>query len=1072
MSPDQSQDGDSEPRARFGLLRPALRIPKLALKLPTRRPKPEAEPPPEAAPPAHEPERTPRWRSNLTQLSLRVRAWRSKLNLKLSSRGHESAGTEEPAALEPPRWRSNLTQLSLRVRAWRSKLNLKLPSRGHEEQAATEQPQPSEAGAAHREWPHLPRPDWAIAKLNLGEYRPTPYGAAVCVIVVAIVFMATITYYGAQTFTKRAANTRASSEAQSFSAHSAKLATGDAFGGYIQILRDADDPIVSNKDTPAEQRIAAMQQGLYLNTNKFLSLTVANRAGDVLASTDPAITSMRDSQAFTETRSNLRPANSDVILPIPGKHGYVEYSAPLREPDGAVWGVLVGRADPASIWSATLVASVDDSRNVIINSDGRFAAGVPDDLLSKPWRGVDLGNGGVRADIAGVDSICGLAPIGKDTQIDRGLNVASCMAVSLIQVEHGRAMGKQGLVTVAASVLAVVLAAGATNLLLRGPQAPAEQTAEAETAAPQQETQPAPEAMPAIEPVIEEPAIAVAEPEPTPAPESEQEDQTEPESGPEPVPETEADPALAPIQAPVALTPPPTGIDALTLIEAYEQRNARLSERLRESVQAKLLVATSQIAEAYKLAAVDADAAAGLHARALEDLEHIRDRELRSIGQELHPGLIRLGLPSALKALRKELAASIKITLDVDATTDSVGGAPGRALIPPAERLVLYRFALEAARSLAAAGATECTASLQRRDDTLVLAVSGNTSEEEAGHFDRALLAASTLAIEASGGFVAVSRRDDAVAVSAELPAPPVAEMPEAWSHTPEEDEEIAELEIEAAALDLEETQGASAAADGKPAPGDTFVAEIERAAASAAADGEPAPGDAAGIDEQATKSAAAPDTADPDAPRPVAAGDPARGFAGAPNLRIVKIEEDEGEDEPEHVATEPPRAAARVAVEDIDLATALTALQEERVGAMSVSVNLDLPEGGAGLVPGLRATLYGLVQATVAALQASGAARCALSLREAAGYVMFSVISETDGTPFDAAPLKPYEAEVEAFGGYVAVSRRDNAVSVTAEVTAVTPEAAGGTPADASPSFVELLDGEPADGAEAQQAS
>jgi hypothetical protein len=120
-----------------------------------------------------------------------------------------------------------------------------------------------------------------------------------------------------------------------------------------------------------------------------------------------------------------------------------------------------------------------------------------------------------------------------------------------------------------------------------------------------------------------------------------------------------------------------------------------------------------------------------------------------------------------------------------------------------------------------------------------------------------------------------------------------------------------------------------------------------------------------------------------------------------------------------------------------------------------------------------LRATLYGLVQATVSALRASGAARCALSLREASGYLMFSVISETDGTPFDAAPLKPYEAEVGAFGGFVAVSQRDNAVSVTAEVTAVTSEAAGGdAPAEASASFVELLGGEAADGAEAQQAS
>ena len=139
----------------------------------------------------------------------------------------------------------------------------------------------------------------------------------------------------------------------------------------------------------------------------------------------------------------------------------------------------------------------------------------------------------------------------------------------------------------------------------------------------------------------------------------------------------------------------------------------------------------------------------------------------------------------------------------------------------------------------------------------------------------------------------------------------------------------------------------------------------------------------------------------------------------------------------------------------------------------MSVSIDLDLPEGGAALVPGLRATLYGVVQGTLAALRASGAARCTLSLRQASGYLMLSAISETDGTPFDGALLKPFEAEIEAFGGYLAISQRDNAVSVTAEVTAVTANTASGAPApDAPASFVELLDGAPTDAGEAKQAS
>ncbi|MBI5285039.1 MAG: cache domain-containing protein [Chloroflexi bacterium] len=807
--------------------------------------------------------------------------------------------------------------------------------------------------------------------------RPSPLITAICVVTAAAAFMAGLTYYGAQTFTRRAANTRASNEARSFSAHSAKLATGDAFDGYIQILRYSDDPIVSGKASSPADRVAVMQQQLYINVNKFVSLTVANRAGDVLASTDPNIKSVRDSQAFIETRSNLGPANSDVMLPIAGKHGYVEYSAPLREPDGAVWGVLIGRADPARLWTATLLASVDGSRNVIINSDGQFAAGVPDELLSQPWRGAFIGNGGVRADIAGVDSICGLAPIGKDTQIDRGLNVASCLPVSLIQLEHGRAMGKQGLITGAGAVLAIVLALGALNLLLRSGD-------------------PAP-------PVVAAPATgeaAAAEEEPKGG-------TAEAEAHADPIEEdVSGEPSAVPADAPPLMPPPAADVDALTLIDAYEQRNARLSERIRESIQARLLVATSQVDEAYKLAATDLQAAASLHAHAMEELDEIRDRDLRAIGQELHPGLVRLGLPAALKVLRKELAGQIDLTIDVDATADSLGGAPGRASVPPAQRLVFYRFALEAARALAAGGAATCTAALKREGDALVLSISGMTPEGEAGQVDRGPLAASALAFEAYAGFISVSRREGVVTVAAEVPALPIVEMAEGEAYAGEDgfanDEED---------LDLDEP------ADG---PGAAIGNDV---------DGEEEDEEDIGGDEELAP-------------------------ANPPVIQFVKLPpEDDGA--PALPDEEPSPTAGSV-----DLPAAIEALRESSTGAMEISADIDLPGGSESLPPALRSSMLGLMEATVASLRAAGAARCALSLHHASGYLLLSAVSETDGTPFDASLLELYEAEIETFGGHVAVTRRDNAVSVTAEIAVP----AADSPADPA-DFAERLKDAPTSG-------
>ena len=112
-------------------------------------------------------------------------------------------------------------------------------------------------------------------------------------LVAAVAFMATVTFYAAQQFSRRAADTRASSEAISFAEHSGTLATGDAFDGYIQMLRYADDPVVHSKASTREARVGAMQQLLYLNINKFSSLTIADRSGLVLASTDPSIVTCR-----------------------------------------------------------------------------------------------------------------------------------------------------------------------------------------------------------------------------------------------------------------------------------------------------------------------------------------------------------------------------------------------------------------------------------------------------------------------------------------------------------------------------------------------------------------------------------------------------------------------------------------------------------------------------------------------------------------------------------------------------------------------------------------------------------
>jgi hypothetical protein len=615
---------------------------------------------------------------------------------------------------------------------------------------------------------------------TLKFHRPSPFVLAVTAVIATVAFVSILTFYGADEFSGRAADTRASGEAMSFAEHSSTLATGDAFDGYVQILSYADDPILNTYASPANDRAAALQRLLYINVNKFKSLTIVDRSGIILATTDSTISDIRPSTAFSETRANLAPANSDIILPEAGRRGYVEYSAPLRDPSGTTWGILLGRADPATLWNGTLIATVDGSRNVIINSQGLFSAGVPDELLRQPWHGHPLDNGGVRANIAGVDSICGLAPIGEGTQIDRGLNVASCLPASIIQLERHSATDKLGLITIAAAVLAIVIASLLLKLLMGGgqPAEPAFTTSFGMSA----------DATPTLAGLFNSSLGEVVVDSDDGADETSESEVslvfaatvTEEEAAllVPAMAATEDEPAAIDDPAPEPLyVPPPPDVDALALIESYERRNADLAERLRDTVQAKLLIAATEADQAFKLLETDAETAVTMHGHAMEELESIRKRELRSIGQELFPGLTRLGLPGAIKAMQKELRGVIDVKLDLDITVDSVAGGASRSSVSTPLRLVVYRFALESMRAFATAGAETCTVSLQRERTELVLTVACDAGQLE-HDLDSSALAASKLAAEAYAGRVALDNADGRIVAILHVPAPPVAPGP------------------------------------------------------------------------------------------------------------------------------------------------------------------------------------------------------------------------------------------------------------------------------------------------------
>lgn len=858
-------------------------------------------------------------------------------------------------------------------------------------------------------------------RLRLPTGRPSPFIAALLALAAAVSFVAAITYFGARVFTGRAADDRASGEAQSFARTSGTTATGEAYAGYIEILRYADDPLVRTQATPPDARAGAMQQLLYLNTNRMDALAVVDRSGLILARTDDSIEDVRGSEAFQRTRANLGPANSDIVL-ADGADPYVEYTAPLRDPGGTIWAFLYARTDPRKLWSATLAGTVDGSRNVIINAEGRYSAGVSADLIGRPWSGVPLKNGSVRARIDGESAVCGLGAIGRDTQIDHGWNVASCLPASVVHAEARDAMGQQLLVTIAAAVLAIVLAGGMLRVLLAPPPA-------ASASAPDGEP---PEAEPAVAPPFDTPA-ASAPPDGT-------------EAASEPAPAMPALPAIV-IQA---------DVDALAIINAYERRNAALADRLRESVQARLMLVMARSDEAFRLATSgDEEAAAeaaSLHARAVEEMEQVRERDLRAIGHDLHPGVVRLGLPAALRALRKDIADAIALELDIDPAVDRV--ETGASIDAP-RRMLIYRIVRDAADACSAADATSARVALRRDADLLDIRI-------DAAHptaFDPAALAAHALAVQAYGGTLTIDGRDGGTSIAATIAAPiSISEAAEPSSDAalsePDPDSSGAMAAIIDRARDgvsalrvdvtLEEAAGRVIPSPACAAllaalirdAGDAFVAAGATEAALAV---QPA-GAEVGVTLRGETEAELAESA-------VAAINDAIEAAGgfvavARRGRIVTVNAEIPLADAAPQGAAAPAEAPVVVVPAPPDARSFASTLREAVDALetAVAVELDIDDESLAAAPamplGLDTTLIRLVGDAAAALSAAGATSCAVAIRYNAPAT-FVVVTASAGGPVDAAMLAPHREAVEAAGACFAVTQRDATFTLTVEIPA-----------------------------------
>lgn len=150
------------------------------------------------------------------------------------------------------------------------------------------------------------------------------------------------------------------------------------------------------------------------------------------------------------------------------------------------------------------------------------------------------------------------------------------------------------------------------------------------------------------------------------------------------------------------------------ITEAEERVRRELAEVLHSRVQSRLLILWYRLEELLKddLLHGDPDAARAVITDLREQIDNIREQEVRRLSHRLHPSIIRTGLAPALEVLAEEMAP-LDVHIEVDPKFATVDGLSGEG-VPEVVRLTGYRVVEEAlANVVKHAGATHVIVTLR-----------------------------------------------------------------------------------------------------------------------------------------------------------------------------------------------------------------------------------------------------------------------------------------------------------------------------------------------------------------------
>jgi signal transduction histidine kinase len=128
------------------------------------------------------------------------------------------------------------------------------------------------------------------------------------------------------------------------------------------------------------------------------------------------------------------------------------------------------------------------------------------------------------------------------------------------------------------------------------------------------------------------------------------------------------------------------------MISAADDTKRAIAEELHGSVQTKLFALWVRLSQAQ--ADIEAGSGADVNEirRITEELDRVREEDIRGLSHRLHPSIVRIGAAAALRSLCSGVSGALKVDLEVDEEAAALEPS-GTSAIPENIRLGVYRIA-------------------------------------------------------------------------------------------------------------------------------------------------------------------------------------------------------------------------------------------------------------------------------------------------------------------------------------------------------------------------------------------